>query len=74
MAFIMYYADRGRGALLIVYLISFLFGVFRLRMVSCCSSPRSRFSAMARWCSRCTAFKPETVEPADEILQLIVSW
>ena len=31
MAFIMYYADRGRAALLIVFLISFLFGVFRLR-------------------------------------------
>ena len=27
----MYYADRGRGALLIVFLVAFLFGVFRLR-------------------------------------------
>ena len=31
MAYVMYYADRGRGALLIVFLVSFLFGVFRLR-------------------------------------------
>ena len=31
MAFVMYYADRGRAALLIVFLVSFLFGVFRLR-------------------------------------------
>ena len=36
MAYIMYYADRGRGALLIVYLVSFLFGVFRLRSGNCC--------------------------------------
>ena len=32
MAYIMFYADRGRGALLIVYLVSFLFGLFRLRV------------------------------------------
>src|SRR5215211_3275716 len=31
MAYIMYFADRGRGALLVVFLVSFLFGVFRLR-------------------------------------------
>ena len=31
MAFVMYYADRGRAALLIVFLVSFLFGVFRMR-------------------------------------------
>src|SRR4029079_8272464 len=31
MAFVMYFADRGRGALLVVYLVSFFFGVFRLR-------------------------------------------
>ena len=31
MAFVMYYADRARAALLIVFLVSFLFGVFRLR-------------------------------------------
>ncbi len=31
MAYIMYYADRGRGALLVVFLVAFLFGVFKLR-------------------------------------------
>src|SRR3954466_8456297 len=31
MAYIMYFADRGRGALVVVFLVSFLFGVFRLR-------------------------------------------
>ena len=31
MAYIMYFADRGRGALLVIFLVSFLFAVFRLR-------------------------------------------
>ena len=31
MTYIMYFADRGRGELLVVYLVSFLFGVFKLR-------------------------------------------
>src|SRR5204862_6559374 len=30
MAYIMYFADRGRGALLVIFLVSFLFAVFRL--------------------------------------------
>jgi hypothetical protein len=32
MAYILYYADRGRGALTLIYLVAFLFGVFRLRL------------------------------------------
>ena len=31
MAFVMYFADHGRSSLLIVFLVSFLFGVLRLR-------------------------------------------
>jgi hypothetical protein len=31
MAYVMYFADEGRAALLIVFLVAFLFGVFRLR-------------------------------------------
>src|SRR5262245_46712848 len=30
-AYVMYYADKSRAALMIVFLVSFLFGVFRLR-------------------------------------------
>src|SRR6188508_2733943 len=31
MAYIMYFADRGRGALVVIFLVSCLFAVFRLR-------------------------------------------
>ena len=49
MAYVMYYADRGRGALLVVFLIAFLFGVFRLRTHSCSSSPATRCLPTGRW-------------------------
>jgi signal transduction histidine kinase/DNA-binding response OmpR family regulator len=72
MAYVMYYADRGRGALLVVFLMSFLFGVFRLSL--------RQLVALAVFAVLCYGgmvfallrFKPHTVEPADEILQLIV--
>jgi signal transduction histidine kinase/DNA-binding response OmpR family regulator len=72
MAFVMYYADRGRAALLIVFLVSFLFGVFRLRTRQLLFLA---FIAIASYGLMVLALyrnKPETVEPADEILQLIV--
>jgi signal transduction histidine kinase/ActR/RegA family two-component response regulator len=72
MAYIMYYADRGRGALLIVYLISFLFGVFRLRIRQLLLLAAIAILGYAAMVLALYAFKPETVEPADEILQLMV--
>ena len=72
MSFVMYYADRGRAALLIVFLVSFLFGVFRLRTRQLLFLA---FTAIASYGLMVLAVyrnKPETLEPADEILQLIV--
>jgi signal transduction histidine kinase/DNA-binding response OmpR family regulator len=72
MAFVMYYADRGRAALLIVFLVSFLFGVFRLRTRQLLFLA---FTAIASYGLMVLALyrnKPDTVEPADEILQLAV--
>ena len=72
MAVIMYYADQGRSALLIVFLVSFLFGVFRLRTRQLLFLA---FTAIASYGLMVVALyrnKPDTVEPADEILQLIV--
>jgi signal transduction histidine kinase/CheY-like chemotaxis protein len=72
MAFVMYYADHGRAALLIVFLVSFLFGVFRLRTRQLLFLA---FVAIASYGLMVVALyrnKPETVAPADEILQLIV--
>jgi signal transduction histidine kinase/CheY-like chemotaxis protein len=72
MAFVMYYADRGRAALLIVFLVSFLFGVFRLRTRQLMLLA---FTAIASYALMVLALyrnKPETVEYADEVLQLAV--
>ncbi len=72
MSFVMYYADRGRAALLIVFLVSFLFGVFRLRTRQLLILA---FTAIASYGLMVLALyrnKPDTVEAADEILQLIV--
>jgi signal transduction histidine kinase/DNA-binding response OmpR family regulator len=72
MAFVMYFADRSRAALLIVFLMSFLFGVFRLRtrqLLFLAAVAISSYGAMvfALW-----RFKPETVEATDEILELVI--
>ena len=72
MAFIMYYADRGRAALLIVFLVSFLFGVFRLRTRQLLVLAGTAVFSYGLMVLALYQFKPETVEPADEILQLIV--
>jgi signal transduction histidine kinase/CheY-like chemotaxis protein len=72
MAFVMYYADHGRAALLIVFLVSFLFGVFRLRTRQLLFLA---FTAIASYGVMVLALyrnKPETLEWADEILQLAV--
>ena len=72
MAYIMYYADGGRGALLVVYLVAFLFGVFRLRVGQLLALAATAIVAYGVLVLALYRFKPETVEAADEILQLIV--
>jgi signal transduction histidine kinase/DNA-binding response OmpR family regulator len=72
MAFVMYYADQGRAALLIVFLVSFLFGVFRLRTGQLLFLAFTAVASYALMIAALSRYKPETVEPADEILQLIV--
>jgi len=72
MAFVMYFADRARAALLVVYLIAFLFGVFRLRTQQLLVLAGTAVLAYAAMVGALMRFKPETVEAADEILQLIV--
>ena len=72
MAYIMYYADRGRGGLLVVYLIAFLFGVFRLRIRQLLQLAAIAILAYGAMVLALYQYKPETVEPADEILELIV--
>ena len=72
MAFVMYYADRGRAALLIVFLISFLFGVFRLRTRQLLLLALTAVGSYGLMVAALYRFKPATVEPADEILQLVV--
>ena len=72
MAFVMYYADRGRAALLIVFLVSFLFGVFRLRTRQLLFLAATAVGSYGLMVVALYRFKPETVEPADEILQLVV--
>ncbi len=72
MAYIMYYADRGRGALLLVFLVAFLFGVFWLRtrqLLLLAATAILSFGVMVLALYR---FKPGTVELSDEILELIV--
>jgi len=72
MTYVMYYADRGRGALLVVFLVAVTFGVFRLRtrqLLLLAATAIGSFGAMVLALYR---FKPQTVEPADELLELIV--
>ena len=73
MAFVMYYADRGRAALLIVFLVAFLFGVFRLRTRQLLFLAFTAIVSLRRdGRGAAIATSRETVEAADEILQLIV--
>ena len=72
MAFVMYFADRGRAALLIVFLMSFLFGVFRLRTKQLLFLAVVAIGSYAAMIVALARFKPDTVEAADEILELAV--
>jgi signal transduction histidine kinase/ActR/RegA family two-component response regulator len=72
MAYIMYYADKGRGALLVVYLVAFLFGVFRLRVRQLLVLAGTTILAYGALVLAVYRFKPGTVDAPDEILQLIV--
>ena len=72
MAYIMYYADRGRGALLVVFMVAFLFGVFRLRLRQLLLLAAIAFTSFSVMVLALYRFKPGTVELADEILELIV--
>ncbi|MBY0495100.1 MAG: response regulator [Cyanobacteria bacterium] len=72
MAFVMYHADSGRAALLIVFLVSFLFGVFRLRTRQLLFLAGVAISSYGLMVSALYRNKPDTIQAADEILQLIV--
>jgi signal transduction histidine kinase/ActR/RegA family two-component response regulator len=72
MAFVMYFADRGRAALLIVFLMSFLFGVFRLRTRQLLFLAAVAIGSYGAMVLALYQFKPGTVFAAREILQLIV--
>ncbi|HYE87306.1 MAG TPA: histidine kinase dimerization/phospho-acceptor domain-containing protein, partial [Vicinamibacterales bacterium] len=72
MAFVMYYADHGRASLLIVFLVSFLFGLFRLRTRQLLMLAGVAVTSYAVMVGALYLFKPDTVQAADEILQLMV--
>lgn len=72
MAYIMYYADRSRGALLVVYLVAFLFAVFKLRTRQLLQLAAVAFGAYAAMVLALSRFRPETVDLRGEILELIV--
>jgi len=72
MAYVMYFADRGRGALLVIYLVSFFFGVFRLRTRDLLSLAALAASAYALMVACLYWLKPDQVRDGDEILMLIV--
>ena len=72
MAFVMYYADRGRAALLIVFLVSFLFGVFRLHTKQLLFLAATAVASYGAMVAALLRYKPDTVEPTDEILQFVV--
>jgi signal transduction histidine kinase/ActR/RegA family two-component response regulator len=72
MAYVMYFADAGRAPLLIVFLIAFLFGVFRLSIRQLLVLAAIAVLAFGVMILALVTFKPQTVEPADELLQLIV--
>src|SRR5436190_6780569 len=72
MAYIMYFQDRGRGALVVIFLVSFLFAVFRLRtrqllfLAALAAASYSVMVACVYW------LKPERIAGGEEILKLIV--
>jgi signal transduction histidine kinase/DNA-binding response OmpR family regulator len=72
MAYIMYFQDRGRGALVVIFLVSFLFAVFRLRtrqllfLAAIGAASYSVMVACLYW------LKPDRIEGGEEILKLIV--
>ena len=72
MAYVMYYADQGRGALLVVFLVAFLFGVFRLNTKQLMLLAATAVLSFVVMVLALVRFKPDTVALADEILQLIV--
>jgi signal transduction histidine kinase len=72
MAYIMFYADRARGALLVVYLVAFLFGVFRLRTRQLLGLAATAILAYGTMVVSLYVFKRGTVDLADEVLELIV--
>jgi signal transduction histidine kinase/ActR/RegA family two-component response regulator len=72
MAYVMYYADQSRGALLVIYLVAFLFGVFKLRtrqLLLLAALGVVSYGVMVLSLAR---FKPGAVDLPDEILELIV--
>jgi signal transduction histidine kinase/ActR/RegA family two-component response regulator len=72
MTYIMYHADRGRGELLVVYLVAFLFGVFKLRTRQLLMLALLTIGAYTVMIAALFRFKPATAEPYDEVLKLIV--
>jgi signal transduction histidine kinase/DNA-binding response OmpR family regulator len=72
MTYIMYYADRARGALLVVFLMAFLFGVFKLNTRQLLRTAMTAILAYAVLVICLFQFKRETVGLSDEILVLIV--
>jgi signal transduction histidine kinase/DNA-binding response OmpR family regulator len=72
MAYIMYFADRGRGALVVVYLVAFLFGVFRLRIGQLLMLAGIAIGAHAVMLIALYEFKPQTVHSSGDVLVLIV--
>ena len=72
MAFVMYFADSGRASLLIVYLMSFLFGVFRLRTRDLLMLAALAVGSYGAMVIALYQFKPHTVNAADEFLALVV--
>ena len=72
MAFVMYHADSGRASLLIVFLVSFLFGVFRLRTRQLLFLAFVAITSYGLMVLALYRYKPDTIQAADEILELIV--
>jgi hypothetical protein len=67
-AYIMYFADRGRGPLLVVYLIAFLFGVFRLRTRQLLALAALAVASYGVMVASALRVKPQTVVLGDELL------
>jgi signal transduction histidine kinase/DNA-binding response OmpR family regulator len=70
-AYIMYFADRGRGALLVIFLMSFLFAVFRLRtrqLLFLAALAAASYGVMVA----CLYWRKPDHAGGDEILKLIV--